>query len=185
MVRKIGIPAILALIICTVAVLAISSSTPKETYEYTASPDTVVFFTDLQPRPGPPIKCPHIPIPVMRIWGDGLTYINNQMYDQNATNYAGILSSDQIKDQLSLLDRYGFLKNFDLGPVNPAGTWIEMGAHLKTSSVKSSGGVDFRPQLLVLLIDRLTPFLQPIQSNTILDDRIKAAQSLWSNTCNN
>ena len=190
MMRKIGIPAILALIICAVAILATTTSTPTETYEFNASPETVVIFADLQPRPGPPREnCPHILVPVLHIWGDGLTYINNAMYDPAATNYAGFLTPEQIKDQLSFLERHGFFKSFDLGPVNPAGTWIEMGANFHTISlmsisVKYSGGTDFKPQLLVQLIERLTPFLQPIKAGTPQDQRVLAAESLMKLPCN-
>ena len=188
--RKIGIPAILALIICAVAILTTTSSTPTETYEFDANPETVVIFADLQPRPGPPREnCLHNLIPVLRIWGDGLTYINNAIYDPTATNYIGVLSPVQIKDQISFLERHGFLKSYDLGPVNPAGTWIEMGANLLTiswisTSVKYSGGTDLKPQLLVQLNDRLTPLLLPIQAGTPLDERVQAAESLMKTPCN-
>ncbi len=185
MAHKFGIPAILALVICAAAILATTSSTPKEAYEFDAGSKTIVIFANVQPLPGPPLpSCPHVPIPVLRIWGDGLTYINNQMHDQNAINYAGVLKPEQISDQLSFLDRQGFFNGIDLGGVNPAGTWIEMGANLATTSVKYTGGVDLWPKLLAQLIDRMTPYLQPLYLINPLDERITAAQSLWNRPCN-
>ncbi len=185
MARKVGIPVIMAVVICTAAIFAITSSTPKEAYEFNRSPETIVIFVDVQPDPGPPLpSCPHVPIPVLRVWGDGLTYINNQMHDLDAINYAGVLEPEQVNDQLSFLDRQGFFKSIDLGGVNPSGTWIEMGANLETISIKYSGGVDLWPKLLVQLIDRLTSYLQPIYLITPLDERITAAQSLWNRPCN-
>ena len=185
MIRKIAIPTLLALVVCAAAILATTSSTPKELDDFYANPEIAVIYANIQPRPGGPREnCPNIPIPVLSVWGDGLAFINNSMYDRNATNYVGVLTSDQIKDQLSFLDRHGFLKSFDLEPVNPAGTWIEMGANLKTVSVKYEGGANFKPQLLMQLIDRLTPFLQPVQVNTPLDERILKALSPYPESCN-
>ncbi len=185
MLRKIGIPALLAVVICVAAVLAITSSTPKETYEFNASPQEVIIFADVQQIPGPPRdSCPHVLRPVLRVWGDGLTYVDNRLYDQKATNFFGVLSADQIEDQLSFLDRQGFLKSYDLGAVNPAGTWIEMGVNLKATAVKYSGGTDLKPQLLVQLIDRLAPLLQPVQAGSLLDERVKDAIRLAETPCN-
>src|SRR5574341_1608386 len=143
--------------------------------DYDNSPYALVIFADIQPYPGapPPGKeCLRRFVPRLRIWGDGLVFIDIAMFGKTPPfQWNGQLDREQLRAILKFLSEQGFFDKWDPGTPNPAGTWFRMGANLKSKNVEYSGG-DLEPPLYAGLVRQIMPRLTPL-SEASSDARIK------------
>lgn len=145
---------------------------------YEASPEQVIMDADVQPHPGPPepgTTCRYDSVPMLRIWGDGLVFLDILQYGVTGpTLWSGRLSNGQIHALLVSLQSQGFFSHQWIpeeknGP-NPAGTWFRIGVHLKyTSDVYLS--YDLTPAPYQALVDMIKPDLTPFILDNLPDPR--------------
>jgi hypothetical protein len=147
------------------AVVTGCAAQPDLSYE--SRPDQVILYADIQPiagAPPPNTTCRYLFVPRLRIWGDGLVFLD--VSESGLTDpplWSGQLTPEQIKDVLTSLQRLGFFdKDWQIdtyGP-NPSGTWFQIGAHLKTQDAEHSSGV-LKPSFYQDLIGKIKPSLTP------------------------
>ena len=145
---------------------------------YDPNPDNPVLFADVQAYPGAPEpgkECLRAFRPRLRVWGDGLVYLNIASANQSPPFlYAGHFDPEQISGLLRFLKAGGFFNSWDPGYLNPAGTWFRMGANLKSAQFQYQGG-DLDPPLYHELVhENILPFLTPLDESGQQDGRIEA-----------
>ena len=78
---------------------------------YDLHPNINILYVDSQINSGPPRLgeiCRFPTVPILRIWGDGLTFLDNSFYEDPAPLYAGHLSPGQIQTVLNFRLRAWF-----------------------------------------------------------------------------
>ena len=154
--------------------LALAACTSAPDLAYDNRPDVVVIYADLRAE-GPPrldVTCRFESVPILRIWGDGLVFLDASGPRQNDPPlWSGKLTSEQLSDSLAALNRQGFFDNTwkPDGP-NPAGDWFYVGGNLKSKTVKYSSG-DLNPVLYHDLVTKLKPHLTPFALDNKPDAR--------------
>jgi len=143
--------------------------------DYDSSPNAIIIYADIQPYPGapPPGKeCLRRFVPRLRIWGDGLVFLDIGMFGRTPPfQWNGQLDCEQLRTILKFLNEQGFFVKWEPGMINPAGTWFRMGANLKSKDVEYSGG-DLEPPLYADLVRQIMPHLTPL-SEQPSDARIR------------
>lgn len=135
---------------------------------YDLHPNINILYVDSQINSGPPRLgeiCRFPTVPILRIWGDGLTFLDNSFYEDPAPLYAGHLSPGQIQTVLNFLYARGFISNqakfykiwSPSGP-NPASDSFFIGVRLKTIEKEYTSG-DTPPALFGELIKMIKPYL--------------------------
>jgi hypothetical protein len=154
--------------------LALAACTSATDLTYDNRSDVVVIYADLRAE-GPPrlgVTCRFESIPTLRIWGDGLIFLDASGTRQNDSRFwSGKLTPDQLNDTLAALNQQGFFDNTwkPDGP-NPAGDWFYIGGNLKSKTVTySSGGLN--PVLYQDLVTKLKPHLTPFALDNKPDAR--------------
>ena len=155
----------------------IDASTPLS-LKYDHSLDNIVIYADVQPYPGAPEpgkECLATYQPRLRIWGDGLVYLNIASADQSPPfQFEGIFDQNKITELLRFLKIGGFFNHWNPGEINPAGTWFKMGVNLKRTQLQYEGG-DLDPPLYHELIrENILPSLTPLDESNQHDERIEA-----------
>lgn len=175
-------PAPIPVVTSTAALPVTSSPSLTSTVDlsYDPAPGIVIIDADFQPGiAGVPyhqgITCRYETIPRLRIWGDGLVFLEVSEYGKSGPPlWTGHLNPPQIQDVLTFLSEQGFLDGWTPsvadGP-NPAATWIGLGVHLKNRSIlHGSGNLDWA--LYAVLVARLLPNLTPLLVQPTTDARI-------------
>jgi hypothetical protein len=146
--------------------------------DYDNSPDNVVIYADVQPYPGAPEpgkECLAQYQPRLRIWGDGLVYLNIAMADKPPPFYwEGKFDKNRITELLRFLKMGGFFNSWNPGEINPAGTWFRMGVNLMKTHVQYEGGVLDPPLYHTLVHENILPSLTPLPESGNNDERIAA-----------
>jgi hypothetical protein len=150
--------------------------------DYDNSPDNIVIYADVQPYPGAPEpgeECLATYQPQLRIFGDGLVYLNIASgYESQPLEWEGKFDESKITELLMFLKKEGFFNSWNLGeinPVNPAGTGFRMGANLEATQVVYEGGGALDPPLYHTLIhEKVLPSLTPLSESGKNDERIAA-----------
>lgn len=134
--------------------------------DYDNSSNAIVIYADIQAYPGapPPGKeCLRRFVPRLRIWGDGLIFLDIGMFGRTPPfQWNGQLDQEQLRSILKFLNDQGFFGKWNPGIPNPAGTWFKMGANLKSKNVEYLGG-DLEPQLYADLVRQIMPHLTPLE----------------------
>jgi hypothetical protein len=145
-------------------------------YSYNSSAQNVVIYSDLKwypvvPPPAEP-TCLGQFFPSLRVWGDGLVFLDPWTAGQPELRYwTGWITSEKIQALLASLRSYGFFGGWTpVGP-NPAATWLRIGVHLNNQSWEYSTG-DLSPKLYTQLIDQLMPQLSPVDPRAEIDFRV-------------
>jgi hypothetical protein len=168
---------IIHLAISLIFLSVMTGCAPQPDLSYESRPDQIILYADIQPiagAPPPNTTCRYLFVPRLRIWGDGVVFLDISESGLTAPSlWSGTLTSEQIKDVLLSLQRLGFFdKDWQIdtyGP-NPAGTWFQMGAHLKTQDVEHSSGV-LKPSFYQDFIDTIKPSLTPFSIDNKPDAR--------------
>jgi hypothetical protein len=159
-------------------ILARFSETDPLSLNYDKSPNNIVIYADVQPYPGAPElgkECLAAYQPRLRIWGDGLVYLNIASDNQSPPfQWEGKFDQNKITELLRFLMVEGFFNSWNPGDLNPSGTSFRMGADLKNTHVNYEGG-DFGPPLYQKLInEKVLPSLTPLSESGKSDARIAA-----------
>ncbi len=145
---------------------------------YDDSPENIVIYADVQPYPGAPKpgeECLASYQPQLRIWGDGLVYLNIVSgYESPPLEWEGKFDENKITELLKFLKNEGFFKSWNPGEINPAGTSFRMGANLKKTRVVYERGVLDPPLYHTLIHDKVLPSLTPLSESGKNDERIAA-----------
>jgi hypothetical protein len=152
--------------------------TPTTEIRYDPQPNALVIYADIQPLPGAPpqgMKCLYETVPRLRVWGDGLVFLDVSEYGKkDPPLWTGQFSQSQMVDTLAFLDMEGFLDSWTpaVSDVpNPAGTSITLGVYLKTRTIiHGSGNMDW--PLYTELINKLLSDLTPLIIQPETDSRI-------------
>lgn len=144
---------------------------------YDPAPGMVILYGDVQPLAGaPPIgmKCLYETVPTLRIWGDGLVFLDVSAYGASGPPlWTGHLSPAQVQDVLAYLADQGFMDDWTPSVPSAAGTGIGLGVHLKSGS-KDQGSGDLKWPFYEALVRRLLPMLTPLNLQPDTDTRISS-----------
>lgn len=147
---------------------------------YDNNPESEIIYADLywlagSPTPGE--ECYAKFFPRLRIWGDGLVFLDVSYAGKEQPWYwSGYLTPDQIRYLLKSLQAQDFFGSWTPEGPNPSGTSLRIGAHLKTQSVEYYSG-DLGPKLYTQLMDQIMPSLQPLVEQKVNDPRILSVLS--------
>ncbi len=166
----------LPLLVLCIILLALSACSRlfPDRLRFDTGPDALVIYADIQPHAVLPKgqECLFSYVPRLRVWGDGLVYLNiSRRGIEPPYEWTGRLSQEEIQQALTLLAKAGFFGKWDPGAANPSGTSFRMGAHLKSKSVEYESG-DLAPVLYGDIIDKIQPFLLPLEPGDLADSRI-------------
>jgi hypothetical protein len=161
---------------------------PIGDFGYDSTPDTVVISADYQPGVEGiafQMTCRYETVPMLRIWGDGLVFLDTSANDHNAAPlWTGRLTSAQMQDVLIFLSTQGYLDGWTPaaadGP-NPAAIFIDLGVHLKDRSIENGSG-DIGWPLYGELVKRMLPGLASLRVGPDTDMRI-ANLNIGSRVC--
>src|SRR5579859_1268686 len=160
-----------------VTLTAVQPITATVDTSYDLSPGMVVLYADIQPIAGAPLegmKCLYETVPRLRIWGDGLVFLDVSQYgSSDPPLWTGHLSPAQIQDVLTLLLDQGFMGEWTPSEVSAAGSGIGLGVHLKSGSKEHGTGYLGWP-LYSALVSRLLPKLTPLNLQPDTDTRISS-----------
>lgn len=150
----------------------------KPDLTYNTSPDHVILYADIQPFPGPlppGTSCRYDSVPRLRIWGDGLVFLDDSQYASLGTVlWSGKLSVEQVQALLVFLQGQGFFTHrWMTDSANPAGVGLQIGSQLKTGSEEYGSG-DLNPPRYRELIGRIKPSLTPFTLDNLPDHRFNA-----------
>jgi hypothetical protein len=154
------------------------AETAQLSLDYDHSPDQVVIYADVQPVPGGPElgkECLATYQPRLRIWGDGLVYVNIASVDESPPfQWEGKFDRKKIAELLEFLEAGGFFNSWNPGAINEAGTMFRMGANLKKTQVSYEGGVLDPPLYHRLIHEHILPYLRPLAGPGKRDERVSA-----------
>jgi hypothetical protein len=145
-------------------------------FSYDISPQNIVIYSDLKWYPiVPPSDKPACSgqfFPSLRVWGDGLVFMDPWTAGQPEAHYwSGQLTPETIQALLASLRARGFFGGWTpIGP-NPAATWLRIGVHLENGSWEYSTG-DLSPQIYTQLIDQIMPQLHELYPQAATDFRL-------------
>jgi hypothetical protein len=147
---------------------------PGTMIPYDNNPDNVVVYTDIRTYPGAPPpgqECLGRYFPRLRIWGDGLVFLEISSANVNQPSlWSGHLTPNQMQLILNFLNKQGFFDSWTPQVPNPAGTGLQIGTHLKERSFEYS--LDLETNIYTQLIAQLLPELQPFSQQTLNDARL-------------
>jgi len=142
---------------------------------YDNGPDSVVIYADIRSYPGAPPpgqECLGKFSPQLRIWGDGLVFLDTSAYGKNPPwHWSGYLTPVQMQSVLKSLEGQGFFGDWTPTGPNPAATYLRVGAHLKAQSIEYMTG-DLEPRLYTHLTDQIMSGLQPLTQQNANDVRL-------------
>ncbi len=164
------------LILTLVGGLLVSACNPSNKNTYATDPQTIVIYADLEINSGAPrlgVTCRFPSVPVLRVWGDGLTFV--RIPDRSGTtvdkSYKGILSPQQVGDLLDYLTGQGFFGDWTPEMASPAANYLNVGINLVTQS-KERAFSSLRPVFYNGLLGRLTSILAQVTPADIVEPRI-------------
>jgi hypothetical protein len=161
-----------------------STYTPSSTTNLTFDPaaNNIVVFADFRNFAEPPREhevCQFDSIPLLRIWGDGLTFLDlGYTPDDIPNRWEGCLDPNQLQDLLHYLEENAFFSTQitftnKWAPPTPylPKRWYQLGVNLRSHSVVyESPTVDlFWNDFSVLL----RSFLSPLEISEEIDPRIR------------
>lgn len=143
---------------------------------YDPNPDNAVISADLRSyagAPPPDQPCLGQYFPRLRIWGDGLVFLDISTASSTASGRSsGRITPSQINSALTLLAENGFFGGFTPAGPNPAGTSLRLAIHVRSQSAVFESG-DITLKLYTQLVDQLKPYLQPIPRSESDDSRVQ------------
>jgi hypothetical protein len=164
-----GLVMAISLLACRAAALA-----------YERKPDEIVIYADIQPypvAPAPEQECLARFVPRLRVWGNGLVYLDISSARQDPPwQWTGRLDHDQIRDLLSFLDTQGFFNNWEGEPPDETAKACRLGANTLQKSVEYTVG-RMEPVLYTQLVERIKPALRPLIPQDTHDPRIDSILS--------
>ena len=142
---------------------------------YDNNPENVVIYADIRSYPGAPPpgqECLGKFFPRLRIWGDGLVFLDISDVGVNPPwQWNGYLTPIQLQSVLKLFEGQGFFGSWTPEVPNPAGTYLRVGVHLKAQSVEYYSG-EMELKLSTQLTNQIMPVLQPLAQQNANDARI-------------
>ena len=151
---------------------ALPPLTPTTDLSYDPDPSTVILNADVLPREA---TCRRAMVAGLRLWGDGLLYLNDPWYHPtDSTLWGASLSPSQVEDVLTFLSKQEFLHDWTPSPADvpsAAGTGITLAVHLRHYSIVHGSGNLVWPFYRTVL-DHLSPMLRPMIPNVYTDPRI-------------
>jgi hypothetical protein len=151
---------------------ALPPLTPTTDLSYDPDPSTVILNADVLPRGA---TCRRAMVAGLRLWGDGLLYLNDPWYrPTDSTLWGASLSPSQVEDVLTFLSKQEFLHDWTPSPADvpsAAGTGITLAVHLRHYSIVHGSGNLAWPFYRTVL-EHLSPMLRPMIPNVDTDSRI-------------
>lgn len=148
------------LVIGSIAALVIWS--PLVDYGFNNSPNSVVIRADLEINSGAPLKgqiCQYPSVPVLRVWGDGLVFIDDfDLQSQSTSLYKGRLSEQEIEELIEFIRTQGFFGNWTPDGPSPAANYLHVGVSLKQYTYQQTFAA-IPPSFYSELVEMLKPKL--------------------------
>jgi hypothetical protein len=149
---------------------------PPATYSgdlsYDPDPSTLILTTGMLP---PATECQHAMFAGLRLWGDGLLYLNDALIAPGeSTLWGATLSPSHVAGVLTFLKNQGFMNDWTPSAADRpsgAGTGMTLAVHLRHYSIAHSWDSTDWPFYRALL-NYLIPMLRPIIPNADTDRRM-------------
>lgn len=161
---------------------------PAPTPYFDLNPETVILYADIH-YPGVPVQ-PRTPAdrycvftPLLRIWGDGLTYLSSSIYFNAENVLIGKLGPATLPTLYDILNADKFFSGWKKSTSNPAGTVLKLGAQLKGKHVTEYESSGLQPHVYLRLVETIEPQLEPLTQQGVVDPRILTFLQEYAN-CN-
>lgn len=130
--------------------------------QFDSNPQAIILYIDIR-YPG---LCPFRPL--MRVWGDGLAFLEED------SPSSGHLNPAALHTLLDILKSEHFFIGWQADGPNPAGTALKIGARLKDKPVVEYTSGNLGPTLYVRIKETIQPALKPLAEQSTVDERIAA-----------
>ena len=153
--------------------------TPSKNAQFDSQPKAVVLYAYIH-YPGIPLPtntpndryCEYLPSLI--VWGDGFTFLDENIQNQYNSVLSGNLDSVAIQTLLDILNSNNFFSDWQAAGPNPAGTYLKIGAQLKDNPVTEYTSGILEPPVYLQLIETIKPALKPLAEQNLVDKRVDA-----------